>query len=327
MTPGSPTVSDGAPASGVAKGCCVPSRASAMPEAAARTATAAAMPPPAVAAVAIPGGVAIVGTDAPVFRDDGEGPARRVTLAAFRMDACAVTNARFAAFVAATGHRTDAERFGWSFVFRDFLAPGQMAESPDATPWWCKVDGACWHAPEGPGSSVADRPDHPVIHVSWTDAVAFAAWAGGRLPSEAEWEHAAQGGDCGARFPWGAEEPTDATGHLCNIWQGDFPRRNTVTDGYAGPAPVGRFAANPYGLFDMAGNVWEWTADPFRIRSLGSAAKARTRAAAAAKERVMKGGSYLCHRSYCYRYRIAARVGHSPDTSAGHTGFRLAYDA
>ncbi|MBR0648636.1 formylglycine-generating enzyme family protein [Roseomonas terrae] len=277
--------------------------------------------------VDIPGGGTTIGTDAPVFRDDGEGPARRVTLRAFRLDACAVTNARFAAFVAATDYRTEAERFGWSFVFRDFLLPGQVAESPEATPWWCKVEGAFWHAPEGPGSSTLDRPDHPVVHVSWTDAMAFAGWAGGRLPSEAEWEHAARGGATAARFPWGDEEPTDEAGHLCNIWQGDFPLRNTLADGFAGTASVGRYPPNGYGLFDMAGNVWEWTSDPFRVRSLGMAAKARNRAATAARERVMKGGSYLCHRSHCYRYRIAARVGHSPDTSAGHTGFRLAYDA
>ena len=322
----SPRGSNGAPAANAAKGCCVPSRDVAMPAAAAGIGTAAAAAAPITVAVAIPGGTGVVGTDAPVFREDGEGPARRVTLGAFRMDAFAVTNARFAAFVAASGYQTDAERFGWSFVFRDFLPPDQPAQSADATPWWCKVDGACWHAPEGPGSSIANRPEHPVVHVSWTDATAFAAWSGGRLPTEAEWEHAARGGDPRARFPWGAEEPSDQSAHLCNIWQGQFPGRNTAADGYAGTAPVGCFPANPYGLFDMAGNVWEWTADPFRIRSLGSAAKARTRAAVAAKERVMKGGSYLCHRSYCYRYRIAARVGHSPDTSAGHTGFRLVYD-
>jgi len=319
--------SSGHAATDAAKGCCVPSRMTAPIV----TAAPCAAPMPTLTrgdhVMDIPGGVTTIGTDAPVFRDDGEGPARRVTLRAFRLDAYAVTNARFAAFVAATAYRTEAERFGWSFVFRDFLPQGQVTESPEATPWWCKVDGACWHAPEGPGSSVLDRPDHPVIHVSWTDAVAFAGWAAGRLPSEAEWEHAARGGMAHARFPWGNEEPTDETGHLCNIWQGDFPQRNTLVDGFAGTACVGRYPPNGYGLFDMAGNVWEWTSDPFRVRSLGMAAKVRNRAATAARERVMKGGSYLCHHSYCYRYRIAARVGHAPDTSAGHTGFRVAYDA
>ena len=165
------------------------------------------------------------------------------------------------------------------------------------------------------------------MHVSWSDAAAFAAWAGGRLPTEAEWEHAAKGGDDGARFPWGAEEPTDTVAGLCNIWQGDFPHRNSVADGFAGTAPADAFRPNGFGLFNMCGNVWEWCADPFRVRSLSGAAKARNRAATAERERVMKGGSYLCHRSYCYRYRIAARSGRSPDTSAGHTGFRVAYDA
>lgn len=306
-----------------AKGCCVPGAAR-MP-ALTKAAPAAAAGRDATEAVPIPGGPALVGTDAPVFREDGEGPSRRVTLAPFRMDALAVTNRRFAAFVAATGHRTEAERYGWSYVFHAFVAPGTPVESPVGTPWWMKVEGACWHAPEGPGSGIADRLDHPAVHVAWTDAAAFAAWAGGRLPSEAEWEHAAQGGMPGARFPWGAAEPDDGNA-LCNIWQGDFPRRNTAADGFVGTAPARSFAPNGYGLFNMSGNVWEWCADAFRVRSVSLAAKRRNAAAAAEKERMMKGGSYLCHRSYCYRYRIAARSGRSPDTSAGHVGFRLAYD-
>lgn len=312
------------------KACCVPSRSG--PPAPSRHASTPPGPTPADRAVAaraivdIPGGVAIIGTDAPVLRQDGEGPARRVMLRPFRCDAHAVSNRRFAAFVAATGYRSDAERFGWSFAFHAFLPPGVTGESPPAAPWWRKVEGACWSAPEGPGSSVADRLDHPVIHVSWTDAAAFAAWAGGRLPTEAEWEHAAKGGDEAARFPWGTEEPDDEVAGFCNIWQGDFPHRNTAVDGFPGTAPVDSFRPNGFGLFNMCGNVWEWCADPFRVRSLSGVAKDRNRIAALERQRVMKGGSYLCHRSYCYRYRIAARTGHSPDTSAGHTGFRLAYD-
>lgn len=276
--------------------------------------------------VPIPGGTATVGTDAPFFRADGEGPARRVTLKPFRMDAHAVTNRRFAAFVAATGHVTEAERFGWSYVFGPFLPAGLDAPAPEGTPWWGQVHGAFWAAPEGPGSSIAERLDHPAVHIAWTDAAAFAAWAGGRLPTEAEWEHAAKGGDDGARFPWGAAEPDDASA-MCNIWQGEFPRRNGAADGWVGTAPVDAYAPNGFGLFNACGNVWEWCADAFRVRSLSAAARQRNSAAAAEKERVMKGGSYLCHRSYCYRYRIAARAGRSPDTSAGHTGFRVAYDA
>lgn len=273
----------------------------------------------------IPGGSATIGTDAPVFRADGEGPARRLALRPFRIDAHAVTNRRFAAFVAATGHRTEAERFGWSYVFHAFLPPGMPAPAPEGTPWWGQVHGAFWAAPEGPGSSVADRLDHPAVHIAWTDAAAFAAWAGGRLPSEAEWEHAAKGGDDNARFPWGSREPDDASA-ICNIWQGEFPRHNTRADGWLGTAPVDAYAPNGFGLFNACGNVWEWCADPFRVRSLAAAAKQRNQAAAAERERVMKGGSYLCHRSYCYRYRIAARSGRSADTSAGHLGFRVAYD-
>jgi sulfatase modifying factor 1 len=275
--------------------------------------------------VPIPGVTATLGTDAPVFGADGEGPARRVTIRPFRMDAHAVTNRRFAAFVVATGHVTEAERFGWSYVFRRFIPAGIAAPAPEGTPWWGQVQGACWAAPEGPGSSIAERLDHPAVHVAWTDAAAFAAWAGGRLPSEAEWEHAAKGGDDAARFPWGAAEPDDASA-MCNIWQGEFPRRNTQADGWVGTAPVDAYAPNGHGLFNACGNVWEWCADAFRVRSITRFAKQRNAAAMAERERVMKGGSYLCHRSYCYRYRIAARAGRSPDTSAGHTGFRLAYD-
>jgi formylglycine-generating enzyme required for sulfatase activity len=271
----------------------------------------------------IPGGQAVIGTDRPELPPDGEGPARRVTLRAFRMDAHQVTNARFAAFVAATGYRTEAERFGWSYVFHLFA--GEASLAPEGTPWWRRVDGAHWAAPEGPGSSIADRMDHPAVHIAWTDAVAFAAWAGGRLPSEAEWEHAAQGGLGAARYPWGEAEPTDSA-IFCNIWQGEFPQRNTAADGFLGTAPVESFAPNGHGLFNMVGNAWEWCADPFRVRSVSLAAKRRNAAAASERERLMKGGSHLCHASYCWRYRIAARTGRSPDTSAGHMGFRLAYD-
>jgi formylglycine-generating enzyme required for sulfatase activity len=274
----------------------------------------------------IPGGRVTVGTDQPVLREDGEGPTRRVLLRPFRIDAHAITNRRFTAFVDATGYRTDAERYGWSYVFHLFVPAGLTTQSPEGTPWWRRVEGAVWAAPEGPDSSVEDRADHPAVHVSWNDAAAFATWAGGRLPTEAEWEHAAKGGDDSARFPWGHEEPNDANA-LCNTWQGAFPRSNTGADGFLGTAPVDAFRPNGFGLYNGSGNVWEWCADPFRIRSLSGAAKLRNRQAAMEAERVMKGGSYLCHPSYCYRYRIAARSGRSPDTSAGHTGFRVAYDA
>lgn len=275
--------------------------------------------------VRVPGGASFVGTDSPELLLDGEGPRRRVMLRPFRIDAHQVTNRRFAAFVADTGYCTEAERFGWSYVFHAFVDPALEVRSPEGTPWWRVVPGAFWAAPEGPGSGIATRLDHPAVHIAWNDAAAFAAWAGGRLPSEAEWEHAARGGDDGARFPWGQEEPTERR-LFCNIWQGDFPRHDIAADGFAGTAPVDSFAPNAFGLFNACGNAWEWCADPFRIRSLSGAAKRRNSQAVAERERVMKGGSYLCHISYCYRYRIAARAGRSPDTSAGHAGFRLAYD-
>jgi sulfatase modifying factor 1 len=267
-----------------------------------------------------------VGTQRPVIEEDGESPLRKIALRGFCLEAHAVTNARFAAFVAATGYVTEAERFGWSTVFRGLLptdAPYPPSRGP--TPWWVKVDGACWSAPEGPGSSIEDRGDHPVVHVSWADARAFAAWCGGRLPSEAEWEHAARGGLENPRFPWGDEEPTDER-IFCNIWQGRFPDVNTQADGYVGTCPVTAFAPNRAGLSNMAGNVWEWTSDPFKIRSLASKAKRRNALAARDWEKVLKGGSFLCHSSYCYRYRIAARIPLTPDSAASNVGFRVAYE-
>jgi formylglycine-generating enzyme required for sulfatase activity len=268
-----------------------------------------------------------VGTDKPVIAEDGEGPKRAVSLKAFELETLAVTNVRFARFVAATGYTTEAERFGWSPVFKGLLA-GDTTFVPAAgpTPWWVRVDGACWHRPEGSGSSVERRGNHPVVHVSWNDAAAFAAWCGGRLPTEAEWEYAARGGLADPRFPWGDEEPHD-TNVLCNIWQGDFPRHNTLADGYLGTSPVDAFVPNGLGFHGMSGNVWEWTADAFRIRSLSKQARQRNAHAANAGDKVLKGGSFLCHRSYCYRYRIAARSSMSHDSSTSNVGFRVAYQA
>ncbi|MBO0904819.1 formylglycine-generating enzyme family protein [Jiella sonneratiae] len=274
------------------------------------------------------GGPSHVGTFRPEIVADGEGIVRKVRLQPFLVDAVPVTNARFAAFVAATGYVTESERFGWGPVFSGLLPEAERIASPGPAPWWTARDGACWHAPEGAESDVAERAGHPVVHVSLADAQAFAVWAGGRLPSEAEWEHAARGGLEGdPRFPWGDREPDDRDFTPANIWQGRFPDENSRLDGWFGTSPVGSFPANGAGLHDMAGNVWEWTADPFRIRSLSKAAKSRNAKAREAGERVTKGGSFLCHRSYCYRYRIAARSGTAPDSAASHTGFRVFYDA
>ncbi len=273
----------------------------------------------------IPGGQSLLGTNRPVLTADGEGPLRTIRVKPFRIDPTAVTNARFEEFVAATGHETDAERLGSSFVFQNFL-PAADREKPRvaAAPWWCEVNGACWRDPYGPGSADRREPDHPVVHISWHDARAFASWAGGRLPNEAEWEHAARGGLGDVRFPWGNEEPDDTGYFPCNIWQGTFPDTDLALDGYAGPAPAQSFAPNGYGLFNMVGNTWEWTSEPFKVRSLKKSARAAHAGTRGFK--LVKGGSFLCHASYCYRYRIAARSGTSPDSSTSHTGFRLVYD-
>jgi formylglycine-generating enzyme required for sulfatase activity len=262
-----------------------------------------------------------MGTDDSPLPQDGESPSRPVEVKPFAIDPCAVTNRWFGEFAAETGYVTEAERFGWSLVFGNLAA--DPSDVSGATPsWWRRVEGACWKNPEGPQSDVVERADHPVVHVSWNDATSFAHWAGGRLPTEAEWEFAAQGGLAGARFPWGDAEPDDSFSP-CNIWRGNFPdepRDGTRT------TPANAFEPNGFGLFNMVGNTWEWCADAFRIRSLARGAKHRNAAAAAAGDRLLKGGSYLCHRSYCYRYRIAARTGVSANSSAGHVGFRVVFD-
>ena len=276
-------------------------------------------------AVEIPGGRALVGTGRAELADDGEGPVRRVAVKPFLLGAMTVSNAEFGAFVEATSHVTEAERWGWSFVFwSDVPKSTGPTEGVIGSEWWRRVDGATWRAIHGPGSEDACRPDHPVVHMSWNDAAAYAAWVGGRLPSEAEWEHAARGGLGDVRFPWGDEEPDDTSFFPCNIWQGRFPQANSAADGHAATAPAASFAPNGYGLYNMVGNVWEWSADEFRIRSLKK--RVRERLKTMQGFRLSKGGSFLCHRSYCYRYRIAARSGISPDSSAAHQGFRVAWD-
>lgn len=275
----------------------------------------------------IPGGTALIGTDKPFIPADEEAPLRPQKIKRFFMDKGAVTNARFAQFIAETGYQTEAEKLGDSFVFHLFLGPDTYPEKAvAAAPWWRMVAGASWHQPFGLDRPALDSAmaDHPVVHVSHKDAEAFARWAGGRLPYEAEWEHAARGGLSDVIFPWGDDAPNESDHFPCNIWQGQFPEDNSGADGYLGTAPVLSFSPNGYGLYQMVGNVWEWTAQSFKLRSL----KKEMRQIHQGKTgyRIVKGGSYLCHISYCYRYRIAARTANSPDSSTGHTGFRLVYD-
>ena len=252
-------------------------------------------------------------------RGDGESPVRTVDVPAFRIDAACVTGAEFAAFVDETGYVTEAEEFGWSFVFGALVEKElrRASRKPPGTPWWRAVEGARWDQPEGPGSTVAERGDHPVVHVSLRDAEAFADWCGMRLPREAEWEKAARGGLDQARYAWG-DELTPGGEHRCNIWQGGFPVRNTLEDGYLGTAPVRSFPPNGFGLYEVAGNVWEWCSDRWRTGQADSLT---------GDVRVMRGGSYLCHDSYCNRYRVAARSSTAAEDASGNKGFRLAVDA
>lgn len=277
------------------------------------------------ASIALPGATFLMGTDyAHANSADGEGPVRPVSLAPFAIDACPVTNADFAAFVRATGHVTDAEKFGNSFVFHLQVAPARYAELVEdtlaAAPWWCLVRGACWHAPEGPGSGIDARMNHPVVHVSWNDAVSFAAWSGAVLPTEAQWEYAARGALEQKLYPWG-DELTPGGRHMCNIWQGEFPTHNSEQDGYAATCPVDAFAPNGHGLYSVIGNTWEWCADFWGTHWSGALAVDPTGPADGAA-RVMKGGSFLCHASYCNRYRPAARTSNTPDSAASNIGFR-----
>ena len=276
--------------------------------------------------VEIPGGRSFLGTDRPIIPDDAEGPFQKKRIRPFRISDTTITNAQFAAFVAATGHETEAERFGWSFVFWSQVGDGiGPTRGVVEVEWWRRVDGATWLNINGPGTEEAVwRPDHPVVHVSWSDAQDYARWVGGRLPNEAEWEHAARGGLEDARYPWGDRDPDDKNFFPCNIWQGRFPHRNLGLDGYQATAPARSFEPNGYGLYNLVGNVWEWTASPLVVRSQRKAAKARQARVKGFK--VAKGGSFLCHASYCWRYRIAARTGNSPDSTATHTGFRVVWD-
>ncbi len=278
--------------------------------------------------ILINGGPFLMGSnDSAAHPLDGEGPVRVVQLSPFWIDAVAVSNLRFARFVADTQYVTKAECLGSSFVFRGFLASEQYLEANvPGVPWWAQISGANWREPEGPGSSIASRSDHPVTHVSWADAQAYCSWAGARLPTEAEWECAARGGLVQKRYPWGSELMPDGR-HRCNIWQGRFPEHDSGDDGYRGTAPVDAYEANGFGLYNMSGNTWEWCADWFHPRDHVRGNLHDPKGPQTGTTRVIRGGSYLCHESYCFRYRVSARSSAPPDTSTGHLGFRIARDA
>ena len=281
----------------------------------------------------VPGGTFVMGSEH--FYAE-ERPARDVTVEGFWIDRSPVTVAQFRRFVSETRYVTVAERppdpadfpgadpaalVPGSLVFHKTRGPVDLR---DVRAWWRYVPGACWHRPEGPGSTAAGRHRHPVTHVAYEDAAAYAAWAGKELPSEAEWERAARGGLEGAIFAWG-DEPAPNDRMMANTWQGEFPWQNLRTDRYEGTSPVGAFPPNAYGLYDMTGNVWEWTTDFFKVH--GEAAEHACCAPGAqpgerVARRVIKGGSHLCAPNYCLRFRPAARQGEAVDTSTTHIGFR-----
>jgi formylglycine-generating enzyme required for sulfatase activity len=299
----------------------------------------------------IPEGSFLMGTAGDTSHRN-EQPAHQVTVNAFWMDEAEVTNAQFRTFVEATGYLTTAEkRPDWEEMKKqlppgtpkpadDQLVPGSLVFTPpaeavplsNAAAWWRWVPGACWKLPGGPGSTLDGKDDHPVVHVSWDDANAYAAWAGKRLPTEAEWEYAARGGLASQRFPWGDDAPSETDGTKANIWQGAFPTRNTKVDGYDRTAPVKTYPPNGYGLYDVAGNVWEWCADWYRADAYARRQGVTTNPAGPdtfwdpneplAPKRVTRGGSFLCHVTYCESYRPAARRGTSFDSGMSHLGFR-----
>lgn len=242
-----------------------------------------------------------------------EGPVHTVTVKPFYLDKHEVTNAQFAAFVKATGYRTVAEKEGWSGVF-DLKAKR-----------WLPVDGADWRHPSGAKSSIQGRDSYPVMQVCWYDAVAFAKWAGKRLPTEAEWEFASRGGLAGKTYAWGSDLNPNGK-YVANYWQGMFPEKDLGKDGYAGVAPVGKFPANGYGLFDMTGNVWEWVADRFSPDYFAHSPRIDPRGPKDGAENVIRGGSFLCATNFCVGFRVAARNKNTPDSATNNTGFRCAKD-
>ena len=306
--------------------CCTPQRSDAAPPVSEPVALMAAGAAPLRDLVAIPACEFLMGNEGPdAVQGDGEGPARRVSLSAFSIAAAAVTNREFGDFVRATRYVTEAERSGYSFVF--FLQVhaeirARSRQMATGMPWWLAVEDASWQRPEGAGTHIYERLDHPAVHVAWNDAQAYCAWAGVRLPTEAEWECAARGGLEGRRFPWGDELMRECEPR-CNIWRGSFP--NGPAEGWQpGTNSAASGEVNGYGLLNTCGNVWEWCADWFHPEyHLSTAAKDPLHVVATG-HRSMRGGSFLCHDSYCTRYRVAARHSNTPASAASNVGFRVA---
>lgn len=317
--------------------------------------------------VLIPGGEFMMGSDAG-YAFPNERPAHRVKVKPFLMDVHPVTNTEFTRFVKATGYVTVAERpVDWEELKKqvppgtpkpptEMLAPGSLVFHQTDGPvdlrgmaaWWKWINGASWRHPEGPQSNISGRENHPVVHIAWEDANAYAAWAGKRLPTEAEWEFAAIGGGGGKRYPWGDEERPGGR-FMLNRWTGQFPYHNDASDGFVGTSPVGSFPANGYGLYDMGGNAWNWCSDLYRADTYSKQAESSRVCCdptgpkttqgetvipgdpsppmvPGAERRVTKGGSFLCHPDYCESYRPSARRGTPPDTGSSHVGFRCAKD-
>lgn len=268
------------------------------------------------------------------FESDREGPEVEVSVPEFYLSETVVTNEMFHRFVLETGYVTEAERLGTSFVFQNLVEEEnreQVNVRPTTMTWWLDIEDANWRKPEGPGSSISDRMDHPVVHVTWNDAMAYSRWAGGRLPTEAEWEAAARGGHEGLEYQWGNDLHPNGE-HMANIWQGEFPKTNTVEDGYKGTAPAKAFYENDYGIHQMTGNVWEWCLNPARIpleafNELSARDFLEEVDGHRVDNKATRGGSFLCHNSYCTRYRVAARHGSSAGSAASNVGFRYLIEA
>ena len=288
-----------------------------------------------------------MGSDA-VDAEAQERPAHRVRVSGFWMDRTDVTNAKFREFVKATGYVTTAERAPeWDEIKKQlppgtpkppedqlvaaslvFVAPDHPVSLDDVSAWWRWTPGANWRHPQGPKSSIEGKDDFPVVQVSWYDADHYAKWAGARLPTEAEWEFAARGGQEGKKYSWGDADPMTPS-LKCNIWQGNFPYQNDKISADVGPSKVKSFPPNGYGLYDMSGNVWQWCADWYNTSAYRSEGKDPSESGKSfdpnnpyTPQRVIRGGSFLCSATYCSSYRVSARRGTSPDTSLSHTGFR-----